>query len=141
MTLSKDTNSKDGAAKGRILFLDDDDDTCEMIKLMLGQAGYEVVIGRSVAEGLQLIRKKSFDMILTDWYFEDGTGIELCHAVRQSGEQTPVFIYTGMVQDNHLQSALRAGAQGFFVKPVEMKTLLNTISSQIGSHDQDGDRQ
>jgi DNA-binding response OmpR family regulator len=129
--LNKETNRPDQSGKRHILFLDDDGDTCEMISLILGQAGYEVVIGRSVTEGLQWVRRKSFDMILTDWHFDDGTGVELCRAVRQSDGRTPIFFYTGEVQDQHIQSALQAGAQGFFIKPVDMEILLKTISSQI----------
>lgn len=133
--MSKEINRQQSDGKGRILFLDDSEDTCELVSLVLGLAGYEVVIGRSVAEGRQLIRNRPFDMILTDWHFNDGTGIELCQVVREVNEQTPIFFYTGMVQDEHVQSALQAGAQGFFVKPVEIEVLLNTISSQIGSGD------
>jgi two-component system response regulator HydG len=135
MTLTKGTNGKHGSVKGRILFLDDNDDTCELLDLVLGQAGYEIVIGRSIAEGLQLIKGKPFDMILLDWYFTDGTGIDLCRAIRKSDGQTPIFFYTGVAQEQYIRSAMQAGAQGCFIKPVEMETLLQTISSQIGSRE------
>ena len=48
--MNNDTNLKAKFAKGRILFLDDNDDTCELVELILNQAGYEVVLGRSVEE-------------------------------------------------------------------------------------------
>ncbi|HKQ08408.1 MAG TPA: response regulator [Blastocatellia bacterium] len=128
-----------GSAKGRILFIDDDDDTCEMVKVVLNQAGYEVNAGRSVAEGLLLVRKKKFDLILMDWYFSDGTGIELCRAVRQSDARTPIFFYTGMSQEQQIQAALEAGAQGCFIKPVEIETLLNTIAAQIDTRPPNND--
>ena len=136
MTTSTNGNGKGDSVKGRILFLDDNADTCELIDLVLGQAGYEIVIGGSIAEGLQLIKSKSFDMILLDWFLPDGTGLELCRAIRESDGHTPIFFYTGMAYDHHLRSALQAGAQGCFIKPVEMETLLRTISSQISSHEQ-----
>ena len=136
MTVTNSTDGKNGSVKGRILFLDDNDDTCELLDLVLSQAGYEIVIGRSIAEGLQLIKSKPFDMILLDWYFTDGTGLELCQAIRESDGQTPIFFYTGIAQEQYIRSGLQAGAQGFFIKPVEIDTLLQTISSQVGSHEQ-----
>lgn len=133
MTISTDGDGKDGSFKGRILFLDDNQDTCELMGLVLGQAGYDIVLGRSMAEGLRLTRNQSFDLILTDWYFADGTGIELCRAIREFDPQTPIFFYTGLTQEEHLRSIIEAGAQGFFIKPVDMETLLETISSQVGT--------
>jgi two-component system response regulator HydG len=136
MTNSTNGNGKGDSVKGRILFLDDNADTCELLDVVLGRAGYEIVIGRSIAEGLQLSRTRSFDMILLDWFLPDGTCLELCQTIREFDGETPIFFYTGMAYDHHLRSALQAGAQGCFIKPVEMETLLQTISSQIGSHEQ-----
>jgi DNA-binding response OmpR family regulator len=131
--LIKDTDLKVDSARGRILFLDDNDDTCELVNLVLSEAGYEVVLGRSVADGLRLIRDKQFDMILLDWHLTDGTGVELCQAVREFDGDTPIFFYTGMAQEHHIRTAMQAGAQGCFVKPVEMETLLKTIAERVGS--------
>lgn len=125
-------NPKAESARGRILFLDDNDDTCEMVALTLSYAGYEVDIGRSVEDGLRLIRDKQFDVILLDWYLTDGTGIDLCRAVREFDGNTPIYFYTGMASEKHHHLALQAGAQGCLVKPVEMDTLLQTIADRIG---------
>jgi DNA-binding response OmpR family regulator len=132
--LNNDTNLKAMSARVRILFLDDNDDTCELVNLVLTQAGYEVVVGRSVADGLRLTRDKHFDFILLDWFLSDGTGLDLCRAVRQFDGNTPIFFYTGMAHERHLRTALQAGAQGYLVKPVEMDTLLKTIADRVGPH-------
>ena len=133
--MNNDTNLKAKSARGHILFLDDDSDTCEMVNLMLGYAGYEVVVGRSVADGLRLARDKRFDLILVDWFLSDGLGLDLCRAVRQFDGNTPIFFYTGMALERHIHTALEAGAQGCLVKPVEMETLLQTIAARIGAGD------
>lgn len=129
---------KDGTiapSKGRLLFLDDDTDTRELLDVALAVEGYEVVLGRSIAEGLRLARSGGFDLILLDWYFSDGTGIELCQMIRRFDKRTPIFFYTGMAYDQHVETALRAGAQGCLIKPVAMETLLDTIASTLGSQD------
>lgn len=114
--------------KGRILFIDDDADTCEMIKLLLGQAGYEATIASSVAEGLSKARSDRFDLILLDWYFPDGTGLDLCKMIRSQDSKIPIFFYTGMAFDAYIHKAMQAGAQGCFIKPVDVENLLRTIS-------------
>jgi len=130
--LNNNMNLKAEFARRRILFLDDNDDTCELVSLFLTQAGYEVIVARSVADGLRLTRDKPFDFILLDWFLSDGTGLDLCRAVRQFDGNTPIFFYTGMALDQHIRTALQAGAQGCLIKPVEMDTLLKTIADRVG---------
>jgi len=129
--LNNYTNLTAEFARACILFLDDNDDTCEMVNLVLTQAGYEVVLGRSVAEGLWLTHNKQFDLILLDWFLSDGTGLDLCRAVREFDGNTPIFFYTGMALEQHLRTAIQAGAQGCLVKPVEIDMLLKTIDDRL----------
>jgi DNA-binding response OmpR family regulator len=138
--LTNNKGRQDSSARGRVLFIDDNEDTCEMVKLVLGQVGYEVAVGRSVMEGLHLVRAKRFDLILLDMYFDDGNGLDLCRKVREFDGATPIFFYTGMPQDQLLSAALEAGAQGCFIKPVEMDTLLQTLAAEISTPGQ-GDGQ
>lgn len=122
--------------KGRILFLDDDRDTCEMVRTLLDQAGYETVSACSVAEGLQLAKVDNFDLILLDWYFPDGTGIEMCQTLRTFNTEVPVFFYTGVAYEAELKKAMQAGAQGCFIKPVDVKSLLQTVSHYLNNDGQ-----
>src|SRR5437016_4942349 len=117
MTNRKNLNSV--AHKGCVLFLDNDADTCELLNLVLAEQGYEVVLGSTITDGLRLARSRRFDVILLDWYFIDGTGLELCQKIRSFDTQTPIFFYTGMAQDLHIRYALWAGAQGCLIKPVQ----------------------
>ena len=121
--------------KGRILFIDDDIDTCEMIRILLGHAGYETVLASTVAEGLNKAKGEPFDLILLDWFLSDGTGIELCEMIRAFDNEVPIFFYTGMAYDSHIKKALQAGAQGCFIKPVEVGNLLQTLSRYSGVRD------
>lgn len=117
--------------KGRILCVDDDQDTCEMITVLLGQAGYEVQHGLSVADGLKNARQGGFDLILLDWGFEDGTGVDLCRQIRAFDDRTPILFYTGEVDDAAVEAALSAGAQGYLIKPVAVESLLQAISAYV----------
>jgi CheY-like chemotaxis protein len=121
--------------RGRILFIDDDKDTCDMMRTLLGGAGYDAVSASTVTEGLRLAKTDSFDLILLDTYFPDGTGVELCQMIRTFDKQIPIFFYTGMALDSEIDKAIQAGAQGCFIKPVDVKTLLQTVSRYSSGED------
>lgn len=127
MAMAKD--GRRGEAKGRILFIDEDQDTCEMVYHLLGMEGYEVVSASSVTEGLRLAKVNGFDLILLDWYFPDGTGLEMCQMIRTFDQETPIFFYTGVAYDSEIKQMLKSGAQGCFVKPVDANNLMKTLSS------------
>jgi DNA-binding response OmpR family regulator len=117
--------------KGQILFVDEDPDTCDLVSTLLYRAGYQTVTASSVTEGQQHAKTKTFDFILLDWFLKDGTGIDLCRWIRGIDEETPIFFYTGVSFPQELKKALDAGAQGYFIKPVEIDGLLLTIEKEI----------
>ena len=117
--------------KGHILCVDDDPDTCEMLTVLLGQAGYKVQYALSVRDGLAKARQGGFDLILLDWSFEDGTGLELCRQVRAFDAQTTILFYTGKIDEMAVEAALVAGAQGYLIKPVAVEQLLQSISAYV----------
>src|SRR2546423_3642558 len=70
--------SKPSKSSKRILCVDDDQDTCETLSAVLDYAAYETTYALTVAERLSLVKKGGFDLIVLDWIFDDGTGVELC---------------------------------------------------------------
>lgn len=114
--------------KAHILFVNDEPDICDLMRLLFDRVGYEAVIARNVEEGYALAQDSAFDLILIDWYFEDGTGIDLCRRIRAVNSHTPIFFYTAVAYQEKLREALESGAQGYFVKPVDTDKLFNTLS-------------
>jgi DNA-binding response OmpR family regulator len=118
--------------KGKILCVDDDPDTREMLTVLLGLGGHEVMATGSISEGIQLAIAHNIDLILLDWVLEDGTGIELCRELRSIGVTAPVLFYSGKdITKELLDDAMRAGAQGFLTKPVDVDTILQRVSDFI----------
>jgi DNA-binding response OmpR family regulator len=115
------------STKKQILFVDDDKDTRDLMITLLGMAGHHTVVASGVAEGFQFVREQDFDFILLDWHLEDGSGIDLCRWIRCIDEQTPIFFYTGVAYPSEREKALAAGAQGYFIKPVNFDVLLQAI--------------
>ena len=114
--------------KGRILCVDDHKDTCEMLTALLGLEGYEVVQANNIADGLSAALSETYDLILLDWVFKDGSGIDLCNALTRVNSITPILFYSGIAEKSELEAAMQAGAQGFLVKPVDVNDLLQSVS-------------
>ena len=117
-----------GQEKKHILCVDDDLDTCEMMQVLLGSLGYELTWAMSVAEGLKLSQRGNFDLIILDGIYPDGTGVELCQRIRSFDTQTPILFCSGKAYDADIENGIRAGAQAYLVKPLQIDDLLVEVS-------------
>ena len=102
--------------KPRILFVEDHDDTRSMIRLLLGNRGYQVETAESANEGLALAQNESFDLFLLDYQLGDGNGKELCQKIREFDAATPILFFSAS-HPKIQQEAVECGAQGFVLKP------------------------
>lgn len=119
-------------ARGRVLCVDDDQDALQWMTALLGREGYEVLQAKNLSEGLSLAKTNSFDLIVLGWVFQDGTGIDLCKMLRIDDGSAPILFYSGLTKRCDIEAALRAGAQGFLVKPVDFEDLLQNASRIVG---------
>lgn len=117
--------------KGSILFVANHEDTCELMRTVLRQAGYAILTATTVTDGIWFAKKGGFDLILLDWYYQDGKGIDLCQMIRFFDDDTPIFFYTGMYTEDGVEAIKRAGAQGCFIEPLSIKELLDTVSTHV----------
>ena len=100
----------------RILFVDDHEDTRNLIVRLLAHWGYEVEAAGNVEDGLRLARQGTFDLYLLDSRFGALSGAELCEAIREFDPHTPIIFYSGD-HPSRLKEALECNAQGFVMKP------------------------
>jgi DNA-binding response OmpR family regulator len=119
--------------KKRILCVDDDLDTCQMVETLLRLSGYEVTYAMTVADGSTLAKKGGFDLYLLDWYFPDGSGIELCQYIRMFDATTPILFCSGAAYETDIKRAMGAGAQGYLVKPTDVENLIDSIQSCLAT--------
>ena len=101
----------------RVLFIDDHEDTSEMLTLLLGQEDYEVTTASSLQQAVGLAGSKEFDLYVLDKHLPDGSGLELCRQLNQLTPGVPCIFYTGDAYDIHRAEAMAAGAQAYVAKP------------------------
>ena len=97
--------------KCRILCIDDHEDASEMMRLILSQEEYEVVIAETIQEALQVASASEFDLYVLDRHLPDGSGLELCKQLTKITPGVPCIFYSGDAYDIHRSEALAAGAR------------------------------
>lgn len=107
----------------RILCVDDDPDTLEMLEVALGLLGHEVTSAETVTDGLRQAQGSAFDLLILDNRFEECTGVELCRQIRTFDRRTPILFLSADAYNYQIQQAMDAGAQAYLVKPVDLDQL------------------
>jgi CheY-like chemotaxis protein len=101
----------------RVLCVDDDEDACEMLTLLLKSQGIEVTCAGSAAEAWLKIKGQSFDLYLLDGWLPKINGFEFCREIRESDSHTPILFYSGAAYDADKQQGFAAGANAYVTKP------------------------
>jgi DNA-binding response OmpR family regulator len=118
------------APRKRILCVDDDEDTREMMNVLLGVYGYEPVIAGSVSDALKSAKSGGIDLCILDHWITEFNGIDLCQQIRTFDSHTPIMFYSGAGYRADIQKGLDAGAQAYLVKP-DFEHLKPTIDRLI----------
>jgi len=119
------------SSKPRILFTENHEDTRDMVVLFLEQAGYEMTTASNVADTLKLAKSGSYNLFILDSWLPNGSAIELCEMLREFDEQTPILFYSALGFEEDKNLAMKAGAQAYLVKPVEISDLRRTVNALI----------
>lgn len=118
----------------RVLYIEDHDDTRELVTLVLEQNGYEVVTGATIETGIELAGSQHFDLYLLDSWLQDGSGLDLCRRIREFDKATPILFYSAAAYEIDKDHAIRCGAQAYLIKPANPSELCNLVTSLIESH-------
>ena len=124
-------NLRSSSSVGSIPYVEDDEDTRELVTYLLARSNYEVVSAESYDDALLMARTNQFDLYLIDNWMSGGSGIDLCKKLREFDPWTPILFYSGAAYERDKQQALDAGAQGYLVKPVDYDELIEEISRII----------
>ncbi len=119
--------------KPRIIIVDDDRDTRELLALALETEGFEVTMA---ANGLRLISSLELHrphLILLDVNMSWIDGFELCKAVKknESFRDIPVIFVSGRGEPEDRRRGIEAGAADYFVKPLDLNALIGRIRQLV----------
>lgn len=117
----------------RVLYVEDDPDSFEMLRMMLGLSRIDLERAVSLSEALTRAGSEKFDLYLLDTQLPDGSGISLCRTLRAVDPQIPVVFYSGNAHPEEIRSGMAAGASGYIAKPNSDK-LAGTIVRVLTDH-------
>ena len=119
--------------KQHILYVEDHEDTRDLIRLILQQMGYTVSTVDTIAGALALTTREIFDLYLLDSRLPDGSGVDLCRKLRLADTETPIVFYSAAAYEVDRDTAMQSGAQGYLVKPTTNGELATLISGLLKS--------
>ena len=97
--LMAEQNMERGCVMSKILLLEDDISLVDGLKYSLKKNGFEAEIVRTVSEALNSIENiGKYDLLILDVALPDGTGFDVCEAVRGRGQQIPIIFLTALTR-------------------------------------------
>ncbi len=115
-----------------ILIADDDDEIREVIRILLGNEGYQVL---EATNGKEAIDKMAPDvsLIILDVMMPVFSGIEACLELRKK-YMTPILFLTAKSSDTDKVAGFSAGGDDYLVKPFSYSELLSRVKALIRRH-------
>ncbi len=101
----------------RVLYVDDDADSREMLRALLRSVRMDVTAVGTATRALSLAQASGFELYLLDAWLPDFSGFELCRRVRTFDTYTPILFYSGAAFPEDKNRGMEAGACGYVVKP------------------------
>ncbi len=118
-------------ATAKILVVDDDTAMREMMTLALTKEGFSVQAAGSSDAAMTAVAAENFDLIITDIYLGDGTGIELLEHCSHHCPDAKVILVTAHGTVETATSARRLGVFDYLAKPFQVQTLVDRVSAAL----------
>ena len=110
----------------RVLCVEDDEDTREMLEVRLGLSDYEAVVAPDAGAALRLMERERFDLYVLDGGLRGVNGLSLCEQIRAADARAPIIIFSGHAFASDIEAGIRAGANAYLIKP-DSSELVPTI--------------
>jgi len=115
-----------GRSKPLILHIDDSDKVLQVTELIFSEIGVKAIGALDAEKGISLARKEQPDLILMDIVMPGMNGFEAIKLLRSDPKtkDIPILIVTGANQEHDVEEGLKAGANGYLIKPIKRERLI-----------------
>ena len=117
-------------ARKRVLVVDDDAKTVELVKLYLNRDGYKVLTAYDGIEALRLARESHPDLIVLDLMLPGVDGLEVCRTLRNESD-VPIIMLTARTTDEDKLTGLGLGADDYVTKPFSPRELAARVRAVL----------
>jgi len=115
----------------KIVLVEDETDQREIIDSILTASGYKVSSFGNAEDAIDILKKETFDLVISDWLLPGINGEELLQYVNSNTPKTGFILITAHGEASHAISVIRSGADDYLSKPFDKQTLLFTIKKLI----------
>jgi CheY-like chemotaxis protein len=116
------------AAPKRILCVEDDEDTCQLLSLIFDSNEYQFVFTTTAEEALEKARVEKFDLYFFDVELPgEKSGLDLARAIREFDQNTPLVFHSADAMPWQVEEGLAVGASEYITKPSDFDELTETI--------------
>lgn len=128
----------------RLLVVEDDPSVRDTLTTFLELEGYQVDAVASTLEALERLKDGGYPIVISDWYLDEKTGLDVLTAARGSNPSCSVILMSGRGTIENVMAATRSGAFDYIAKPFELDTMLDLVrraeaAAMPSSDDDDGD--
>jgi two-component system, OmpR family, alkaline phosphatase synthesis response regulator PhoP len=114
----------------KILVVDDDVKTVELVKLYLNRDGYRVLTANDGNDALQIARESHPDLIVLDLMLPGISGLEVCRTLRTESD-VPIIMLTALTTDDDRLTGLNLGADDYVTKPFSPRELAARVRAVL----------
>jgi DNA-binding NtrC family response regulator len=122
---------RSGNPRARVLVVDDDPLIRGSLHELLKGWGYAVEMASDGAAAMEHSRRRTFDVVITDWRMPNTDGIVLLEYLHRQQPQVPVIVMTGFGNVNSAVEAMRQGAFDYLTKPIQPDELGATLTRAL----------
>jgi PAS domain S-box-containing protein len=112
----------------RVLVVDDEQDTRELIAAVLLQVGAQLQCAESAAQAFEMLHERTPDLIISDIAMPEEDGLSLLRRIRASGFTSPIVALTARARPEDRVLSLESGFNEHLTKPVEPRYLVETVA-------------
>jgi DNA-binding response OmpR family regulator len=110
-----------------ILVIENERKIADLLRQVLTEEGYHVVVAYDGREGLDLCRLPEFDLLVLDLMLPGTDGFEIARTLRAEGSRIPILILTARDSNEDIVKGLNTGADDYLTKPFAFDVLLARI--------------
>jgi two-component system KDP operon response regulator KdpE len=119
-----------GVKPPRVLVVDDEPQIVRALKVVLREAGFEVVPAETASQALDLAAVQPPDAAIVDLVLPDGDGVEVTRRLREWSEM-PILVLSAVGEEDQKVRALDAGADDYITKPFGTRELVARLQAAL----------
>ena len=114
----------------RVLVCDDERQILRALRVLLGEAGFEVTTAETAQDALNSLAVRPPDAAILDLILPDGNGVDICRSIREWSEM-PIIVLSAVGDEAEKVRALEAGADDYVTKPFGPDELIARLRATL----------